>query len=84
MRPIVSAIIVTWNSEAYIDACLTSLFNQTYPDQAVLYEMVGYIMGRGGRYRLSEIDLSQSRAFVHQEWIALELRSGHMSANVDQ
>ncbi|MCB0165372.1 MAG: glycosyltransferase family 2 protein [Anaerolineae bacterium] len=30
MRLTVSVVIVTWNSEVFIDACLTSLYNQTF------------------------------------------------------
>ena len=36
MKPTVSVVIVTWNSEDFIDGCLTALFDQTYPHLDVI------------------------------------------------
>lgn len=36
MKPVVSVIIVTWNSENFIEACLTALFNQMFTDLEVI------------------------------------------------
>ncbi|MCB0208458.1 MAG: glycosyltransferase family 2 protein [Anaerolineae bacterium] len=36
MNLTVSVVIVTWNSDGFIDACLTALFNQTFPHLEVI------------------------------------------------
>ena len=35
-KPLASVIILTWNSEPFIDLCLESLSNQTYPNKEII------------------------------------------------
>ena len=35
-HPKVSVIIVNWNGKKYLEVCLSSVFNQTYPDYEVI------------------------------------------------